>query len=213
MGKISVRGLDDFDRKVASLKESQEWCECARYSPCEKFLAVGSHDNNLYVYNVSDDGAYSLYKTFSKHTSYITALDWASDSSYVRTISGDYEKLYFNIADKTQDASGLSNTKDLQWATTTVKLGWNVQGVHPSGEDGTHVNQVQISPDNQLIVSCDAWGLINVFRNPAVDNSHAAKSYTGHSEHVVRAAFTPDSQRMFTIGGQDKALIQWKRSN
>lgn len=105
-------------------------------------MAVGSHDNNLYVYNVSDDGAYSLYKTFSKHTSYITALDWASDSSYVRTISGDYEKLYFNIADKTQDASGLSNTKEMSWATHTVKLGWSVQGVHPSGEDGTHVNQV-----------------------------------------------------------------------
>lgn len=85
--------------------------------------------------------------------------------------------------------------------------------MHPSGEDGTHVNQVQISPDGQLVVSCDDWGLVNMFRNPAVDNTHASKSYSGHSEHVVRAAFTPDSSRMFTIGGQDKALIQWKRSN
>jgi len=140
MGKISVRAFDDFDRKITSLKESSEWCECARFSPCEKFLAVGSHDNNLYVYNVSDEGAYTLYKTFSKHTSYITGLDWSADSSYIRTSSGDYEKLYFNIADKTQDGSGLSNTKDLLWATTTLKLGWTVQGVHPSGEDGTHIN-------------------------------------------------------------------------
>ena len=211
LGKVSVREFGDLDKKVASLKDAQEWCEVARYSPDNKFLAVGSHDNNLYVYSVSDEGAYTLYKSFSKHNSFITALDWTSDSSYVRTVCGAYEKLYFNIVDKTHDAGGMTNTKDKVWATTTCKLGWSVQGVHPPSEDGTHVNQVQASPDGTLLVSCDDWGLVNVFNFPCLDNSHASKSYSGHSEHVVRCAFTADSQRMFTIGGQDKALVQWKR--
>ena len=210
MGKVSVRDFNDFDRKVATLKDAQEWCECVRYSPCEKFLAFASHDNVLYVYAVSDEGAYTLHKSFAKHTSFITAFDWAADSSYIRTVSGDYEKLYFNIADKTHDSAGLSNTKDLAWATSTVKLGWDVQGIHPSGEDGTHINQVMANRDRTLLISCDDWGLVNVFNYPVLDNTHAAHSYTGHSEHVVRAAFTDDSERFFTIGGQDKALIQWK---
>lgn len=201
MGKVSVRDFNDFDRKIASFKDAQEWCEVARYSPCEKFLAFASHDNNLYVYNVADDGSYSLYKSFSKHSSFITAFDWALDSSYIRTQCGAYEKLYFNIADKTQDAAGLSNTKGKDWATITCKLGWDVQGAHPSSEDGTHVNQMMASPDKSLVVSCDDWGLVNMFNYPVVDNTHASRSYTGHSEHVVRAAFTSDSQRFFTIGG------------
>ena len=79
------------------------------------------------------------------------------------------------------------------WATTSVKMGWDVQGVHPSGEDGTHCNQVARSPDGELLVSCDDWGLVNVFRYPCVDNTSESKSYRGHSEHVVRAAFTEDS--------------------
>ena len=33
MGKVSVRDFNDFDRKIASLKDATEWCECARYSP------------------------------------------------------------------------------------------------------------------------------------------------------------------------------------
>ena len=140
MGKVSVRDFNDFDRKIASLKDAQEWCEVARYSPDEKFLAFASHDNNLYVYSVGDDGSYTLYKAFAKHNSFITAFDWSADSTYIRTVCGAYEKLYFNIADKTHDSAGLSNTKEMLWATTTVKLGWDVQGAHPSGEDGTHVN-------------------------------------------------------------------------
>lgn len=153
------------------------------------------------MYAVDDAGAYTLYKSFAKHNSFITAFDWSQDSTYIRTTCGAYEKLYFNIADKTHDAAGLSNTKDKPWATITCKLGWDVQGAHPSGEDGTHVNQMMASPDQSLIISCDDWGLINMFNYPVIDNTHAATSYTGHSEHVVRAAFTPDSQRFFTIGG------------
>ena len=210
MGKVSVRDFNDFDRKIATLKDATEWCEVARYSPCEKFLAFASHDNNLYVYSVSDEGAYTLYKSFAKHNSFITTFDWSADSGYIRTVCGAYEKLYFNIADKSHDSAGLSNTKDMTWATLSVKLGWDVQGVHPSGEDGTHINQVCANPDRSLLISCDDWGLVNVYNYPVSENTQQSNSYSGHSEHVVRAAFTPDGQRFFTIGGQDKALIQWK---
>merc|ERR1712060_97854 len=211
MGKVSIRDFNDFDRKIASLKDAQEWCEAARYSPCENFLATASHDNNLYVYSIGEDGSYTLYKCFAKHNSFLTAFDWSADSSYIRTTCGAYEKLYFNIADKTHDSAGLTNTKDMPWATNTCKLGWDVQGVHPSGEDGTHVNQVMASPDRSMLISTDDWGLVNIFSYPVLDNTHEANSYTGHSEHVVRSAWTPDGNRFFTIGGQDKALIQWKR--
>ena len=141
----------------------------------------------------------------------MTAFDWSADSTYIRTQCGAYEKLYFNIPDKTHDSAGLSNTKDMDWATITVKLGWDVQGVHPSGEDGTHINGVAVSNDKQLLVSTDDWGLMCVYNYPVCDSTHEARAYSGHSEHVVRAKFTPDNQNIFTIGGQDKALIQWKR--
>lgn len=84
-GKVSVRDFSDLDKKIASLKDAAEWCEVARYSPCENFLATASHDNALYIYTVGEDGSYTLYKSFSKHSSYLTALDWSQDSTYVRT--------------------------------------------------------------------------------------------------------------------------------
>ena len=144
-GKVSIRDFNDFDTKVASLKDAEEWSEAVSYSPCEKYLAVGSHDNAVYVYEISDDGKYSLYKKFAKHNSYVQALDWSLDSTYIRSGCGAYEKLFFNVKDKTHDSAGLSNTKGMEWASHSVKFGWDVQGIHPTGEDGTHINFVQMS--------------------------------------------------------------------
>ena len=201
MGKVSIRDYNDFDKKICSLKDAQEWCEAMRYSPCENFFAAGSHDNIVHVYSVSDAGEYKLYKSFAKHNSFITAFDWSLDSSYIRSVCGAYEKLYFNIADKQHDAAGLTNTKDKDWATTSVKLGWDVQGIHPSGEDGSHINGVGVCKQAGLLAAADDWGLINIYNYPCLDNTHESVSYSGHSEHVTRAVFNTAGDKMFTVGG------------
>lgn len=168
-------------------------------------MAVGSHDNKIYVYDVSDN--YSLYYTCSKHNSFVTSVDWSQDSTYIRSVCGAYEKLYFNIKDKSFDSSGLSNTKDFAWASYSAKIGWDVEGIYPSGEDGSHINGVDVSQDMSLIATADDFGLLNVYRYPCASLKHKAHSYGGHSEHVVRSMFTPDASRIFTIGGYDKAVI------
>jgi len=211
MGKVSIRDKNDLNKKLKSLKEPEEWSEVMRYSPDGTLFAVGSHDNNIYVYEVNND--YKLYTKFAKHNSFVTSLDWSQDGSYIRSVCGAYEKLYFNVKDKTFDNYGLSNTKDLVWQTNSSKIGWNVEGIYPSGEDGSHINGVEFSSDGKLIATADDFGLLNVYRNPCCNLKHKARSYCGHSEHVVRSIFTPDCKRIFTIGGYDKAVIQWKKKD
>lgn len=114
------------------------------------------------------------------------------------------------MTDKAHDSAGLTNTKGKEWATGTVKLGWDVQGIHPSGEDGSHINGVCVNRQAGILAAADDWGLINVYHYPALDWSHEPVSYTGHSEHVTRAVFNKAGTKMFTVGGQDKTLIQWR---
>lgn len=75
MGKISIRDKDNLDSKIKTIKDPEEWCEVMRYSPNERFLAVGSHDNAVYVYDV--ENGYSLYHKFNKHNSFVTSIDWS----------------------------------------------------------------------------------------------------------------------------------------
>jgi WD40 repeat protein len=97
-GSVRIRDVADLSKDVCVKDDSSEWCECAAYSPDGKYLAVGSHDNNIYVYEKESN--YSLYCTLKAHTSYVTSLDWSCDSTYLRSVCGSYELLYFKLEDK-----------------------------------------------------------------------------------------------------------------
>jgi WD40 repeat protein len=56
------------------------------------------------------------------------------------------------------------------------------------------------SSDGGVLLTGDDFGLVNVFSfpNPEIDHS---RSYSAHSEHVTRVAFSKDNQFVFSIGG------------
>ena len=177
------------------------------YSPDGRKLAVGSHDNNIYIYDANN---YTLLGKCTKHNSFIVSVDWSADGKYIRSVCGAHELLFFSGETYQQDTNGASNTKSVVWNTNRAKYGWLVDGIFPSGTDGTHINSVEFSKDNSLIATGDDYGLVNLFRNPCRGGAKPI-SLRGHSEHVVRVTFHRDDQYIFSVGGYDQTLMQWKR--
>jgi len=88
------------------------------FSPCGRFLAVGSHDNSIYIYD--GNNGFAKVGCGSKHSSYIMALDWSCDSKWIRSNSGDYELLFYTIDENggaAQDPAGASNTTSVAFAS------------------------------------------------------------------------------------------------
>lgn len=204
-GIVSVRSASDPNTVVHTLTDSKEWIEVMAFSPNGEYLAVGSHDNNIYVYSTSD---FSLVGTCRAHNSYVMALDWCVESKYIRSNCGAYELLFFTVPDCQQDKSGRTNTTGTTWATKTVKFSWNTDGIFPRGVDGTHINSVCGSADGMLLATGDDYGLVNLFNDP-VRKGHMPRSFRGHSEHVVRVMFANDDSKLWSIGGYDQTLMQW----
>ena len=119
-------------------KISKEWIEDLKFSPDGQFLCVGSHDNKLYLYELTP--AIKQVKKFGKSSSFITHIDWSQDSSAIRTNDGSYEILYYSIPDGTQDTGGASNWRNEIWNTQSNTLGWAMQGVWQPGQDGSDIN-------------------------------------------------------------------------
>jgi hypothetical protein len=96
-GSVTIRELGDFHSTVHELTDPKRWVEVAEYSPCGNYLAVGSHDTNIYLYDAAN--GYALLGKCSKHNAAITCIDWSLDSTYIRSVCNAYELLFFNMPD------------------------------------------------------------------------------------------------------------------
>ncbi|XP_076816178.1 echinoderm microtubule-associated protein-like 2 isoform X2 [Clavelina lepadiformis] len=189
--------------------DGSEQHDVIRFSPDGNYLAIGSHDNFIYIYNVSEDGRkYSKHGRCSGHSSFITHFDWSKDSKYLQSNSGDYELLYWDV-ETSKQITAAASLRDVEWHTQSCTLGFSVLGIWPEGADGTDINSVGRSNDNKLLASGDDFGKVNLFRYPAAQLQGASHSYSGHSSHVTSVQFLNDDKKLLSVGGQDCSAMQW----
>lgn len=208
-GRVTIRAsATNLDSIVATLNDAKEWIEVIHFSPDNSKLAVGSHDNFVYLYDVGT--GYRLLHKLSGHHSFITALDWSVDGSALHTTSGDYELLFWDANTGKQVPDGATKFQDEQWLNWSTPLGWPVKGIFGSVIDYTHINRVHRSPDGHMVASGNDWGLVEIHGFP---NSEGAKSvaYRGHSEHVMNVKWSKNGDHLFSVGGYDQAIMQWKK--
>ncbi|XP_059000465.1 echinoderm microtubule-associated protein-like 3 isoform X5 [Mustela lutreola] len=125
--------LDTETREIVSdITDGNEQLSVVRYSPDGLYLAIGSHDNMIYIYSVSSDGAKSSrFGRCVGHSSFITHLDWSKDGSFIMSNSGDYEILYWDVVGGCKLLRNRYDSRDREWATYTCVLGFHVYGAKP----------------------------------------------------------------------------------
>ncbi|XP_037652738.1 echinoderm microtubule-associated protein-like 1 isoform X6 [Sebastes umbrosus] len=180
------------------------------YGPDGNFLAIGSHDNYIYIYAVAENGRKnSRVGKCSGHSSFITHLDWSVDSQYLVSNSGDYEILYW-IPSVCKQVVSVETTRDIEWATHTCPLGFQVFGLWPDGSDGTDINAVCRSSDKSLLVIGDDFGKVHLFSYPCSQFRAPSHVYGGHSSHVTNVTFLHDDGYLVSTGGKDMSVMQWR---
>ncbi|XP_048259670.1 echinoderm microtubule-associated protein-like 2 isoform X13 [Haliotis rufescens] len=203
--------VDLATREMVSVhSDGSEQIETIKYSPDGSYIAIGSRDNYIYVYQVSDGGRkYSKVGRCSGHSSFITHVDWSEDSQYLVSNSGDYEVLYWTVSSCKQLTTPAS-VRDTQWATQDCTLGFSVAGIWPDGADGTDINNCTRSHKQHLAATGDDFGKVNLFKYPSCQPKSSSHVYKGHSSHVTDVGFLFDDSRLISTGGRDMSIIQWE---
>ncbi|XP_036383150.1 echinoderm microtubule-associated protein-like 4 isoform X2 [Megalops cyprinoides] len=196
---------------IAIHTDGNEQLSVMRYSVDGTLLAVGSHDNFIYLYTVSEKGRkYSRYGKCTGHSSYITHLDWSPDNSFIMSNSGDYEILYWDVPNGCRLIRNRSECKDVDWATYTCVLGFHVFGVWPEGSDGTDINALIRSHNRKLIALADDFCKVHLFQYPCSRFKAPSHKYTAHSSHVTNVSFLHSDSHLISTGGKDTSIMQWR---
>ncbi|XP_052602371.1 echinoderm microtubule-associated protein-like 4 isoform X2 [Peromyscus californicus insignis] len=204
--------LDAETRDLVSIHtDGNEQLSVMRYSVDGTLLAVGSHDNFIYLYTVSENARkYSRYGKCTGHSSYITHLDWSPDNKHIMSNSGDYEILYWDIENGCKLIRNRSDCKDIDWTTYTCVLGFQVFGVWPEGSDGTDINALVRSHNRRVIAVADDFCKVHLFQYPCSKAKAPSHKYSAHSSHVTNVSFTHNDSHLISTGGKDMSIIQWK---
>jgi WD40 repeat protein/Ca2+-binding EF-hand superfamily protein len=197
---------NDLSTLLSDMILAATWIQAIQFSPNGNLLAVGAHDGTI---SIVDIASYSIRNKCLGHHAAITSIDWSNDGTMLQSCSADYELLYWESAQGNQ-IRNLMSVRDVKWHTNTCLLSWGVQGIWPSGADGTDVNSVDRSPDGKLLVSGDDFKRVKLFRYPCPKDLADYKAYRGHSEHVCRVKFSHDGRHVFSVGGLDKAILQFE---
>ncbi|CAL1527600.1 unnamed protein product [Lymnaea stagnalis] len=204
--------LDFSTHEIVSVHtDGNEQIECIQYSPDGSMIAIGSRDNFIYIYAVSEDGKkYSKIGRCSGHSSFITHVDWSQDSQYLASNSGDYELLFCTLTNCSLLNHSSSLVRDIKWATQNCVIAFSTAGIWPEGVDGTDINGCCKSHNERLLASCDDFGKVNIFSYPVIYPKSGSHSYKGHSSHVTSVSFLFDDSRLISTGGKDTAVLQWQ---
>ncbi|XP_017909358.1 PREDICTED: echinoderm microtubule-associated protein-like 5 isoform X11 [Capra hircus] len=205
-GSFTVLRVRDMT-EVVHIKDRKEAIHEIKYSPDGTYLAVGCNDSSVDIYGVAQ-----RYKKFGEcvgSLSFITHLDWSSDSRYLQTNDGNGKRLFYRMPGGKEVASK-EEIKGVHWASWTCVSGLEVNGIWPKYSDINDINSVDGNYIGQVLVTADDYGIVKLFRYPCLRKGAKFKKYIGHSAHVTNVRWSHDYQWVISIGGADHSVFQWK---
>jgi len=79
-GTIRFVDMTSF-KQIKMIKIAKEWISDIKFSPDNTKIAVGSHDDAIYILTYPDL-TFTKRSRMKKHSSFITHLDWSFDSNF-----------------------------------------------------------------------------------------------------------------------------------
>ena len=115
-----------------------------------------------------------------------------------------------------QIPNGALQFRNQHWATWTCALGWTVEGIYTQGSDG-EANTVDRSHNKHpggyyLVAVGDENGKVRVLRYPSRNKGSEAVEGKGHSCAVNAVRWAVGDEWLYSVGGEDNCVFQWKKS-
>ncbi|PRP88610.1 echinoderm microtubule-associated protein-like 6 [Planoprotostelium fungivorum] len=199
-GNFSVFSTKDA-RELVGKSDRSAAISALQWSPDGAYLAVGSYNNVLDIY----DGKYNHVGALAGDDTGILHVDWSNDNRYVQ-FDTDIGNIFTYQIPNCQKATKKPNT---DWDTIHCIYNDAVKGIWPPFAEKNDVNAVDRNKTWNILATGDDYGYVKLFEYPVPEKT-PFKKFTGHTAHVTCVRWINDNTTLLSIGGGDQAVIQWK---
>ncbi|EKX41071.1 hypothetical protein GUITHDRAFT_112805 [Guillardia theta CCMP2712] len=194
--------LEDF--KVSdTVKRSSERVSCLAVSPCETFLACGSADSSIYLFEIARRLEFVV--ALKGHMGFVSEIDWDVQSRYLQSTSSCEELKFWSLESRREVKRG-NEVCDLNWAKFTCRFGWAVQSCIPPVDTSILkvVCRQNVEPYRYFCAGYED-GSIKLFPFPS-RNSTFCKSFQAISSNIQHLAFSFDDSLLVVASGNNPIL-------
>ena len=208
-GRIFVVSADSLDTLLVRRDRAVAVLALA-FSPCGRYLACGSRDAVLDVYELGVSGGTELTRcgVARGHAAPVVALDWSSDSALLQSNGSDGSLCFWEMPTCTRCAAA-ADARNADWATHTCSVSWATQGVLPRpGASAAQPAACDRSHARTCVAVGDAHGVVSVYQYPA-HTGCTRRLFGGHAGRVGAVRFLADDTTLVT-GADDGSLLLWR---
>lgn len=216
-GSTSLWDLaSNFTKPSYVLTSMAEDVSALAVSPQGSWVATGSSDGIVGLWNVDNQDISQAIRLLLGHTSQITAIAFNHDNRWLIAGDEDGKAILWNLAapDPSQDFFELSEhetkitsvafSTNHRWVVTgswdNRALLWDLTNLDPTiawkelSEHGENVSQVAVSPNNRWLITASEDSIVRLWNLAAQDPARQMIELLGHSKPVRSIAVSADSQ-------------------
>jgi WD40 repeat protein len=198
-----LKKIKDRTTAITAIKYSPKSSTSANSNSL--YLAVGSADMSLSVYNVREN-----YKFVSK-VKFLNgvpkSIDFTDDGRFIMVSTDSNELRYYEVQ-KGERITLTTDTQKLKFTDLTASFGRGLWGVY-SNNDGAEVTCACVNFSKTIVAVGLSNGNIRLYQYPCVTPNPIYSQYLGHTGPVSKILFTDDEAFLLSLGLDDRALIQW----
>lgn len=203
-------------------KEHTNTVQALSWSPNGQYLASGSGDTTVRVWNASSGETLYTYHGHSNLLDSVFAVEWSSNGRRITSGGADKTVQVWEAANgnrtylynaHTARVLAVSWSPDCRYiasgsADKTVRV-WEADTGIPLAIYSGHADTVYTlswSPDGKFLASGSADKTVHVWE---ANTSRPVFAYTGHTETVYTVTWSPDG-KMLASGGGDRSVQVWE---
>jgi len=199
--------LQSNDLKMAHEgKDSNEPIRVVKFTPDSLFLAVGSEDSSIYIYNVKD--FFSKKCTIAVHKAPVMYLDFTADGKYLMSVDSTNRISFSEVATGMHIPSPVT-LREEKWATWSAPVGWPVQGMWICMPEGVRPVSMQRSWGGIMLAAGTSAGKLVLTHNPCPARAGYVGS-AGHAGPISQVSWLAGDGTIMTTGAKDQCIFQWK---